>query len=472
MVVCGYLIHIVAARTLHPASYGSLVLVFSIAAWVKFIQSRLLIAGYQKVVSEDHRRIHAALASARKWHTLATVALLATYAAAVPLLARAFGDEQLGGFLLLASLEIPFYAVMVLGHYLMIGVRHYAPGAGATVIYAVARAGVACALLYVGLGVWGAIMGQVSGSLAGGVVAMTLCLRVRSTIAPASYPAMTRRALTWTSMELPTALCLMSAANLDLWFFKALVDDPTLVGLYGSAYILSRLPQFAVFGMTNAVFPRVSGALHEANTDLARSVARQSLRVCLLLFTAFSCLVASAPSEITTLLFSKEFAGAGAALMILMAAMSCFGLLWLLVALIAATGHLRLRLIVAASLLPLGVALNWILIPRYGLTGGAMASLITLALGAVTGAILLYKYLAVTLPGWTLLRCLLSGAGVFLVGRTWPATGAFLVVKMAVLGALYLVILIILRELKRDDWQIARRLLPGGSVGNKGPVGT
>jgi len=469
MVVCGYLIHIVAARVLHPASYGSLVLVFSVAVWVKFIQSRLLVAGYQKVVSEDHRRVHAALASARKWHTLTTVTLLAAYAATVPLLARAFGDSKLTWFFLLAALEIPFYAALIFGRYLMIGVRHYAPSAGATMIYAVVRAGVACALLYGGLGIRGAIIGQISGSLAGGVVAMALFLRVRSRIAHVSYPAMTSRALAWTSMELPTALCLLSVANLDFWFVKALLADDALVGLYGSAYALSRLPQFAVFGMTNAVFPRVSGALHEGNTALAQSVARQSLRICLLLFTAFSFLVASAPSEITTLLFSEKFAGAGAPLMILMVAMSCFGLLWLLVNLVAATGHLRLRLMMVAPLLPLGVALNWTLIPRYGLTGGAVASLITLAAGAVAAAILLHRYLAVAPPGWTLLRSGMAGAAVFFVGRAWwPASGALLVVKLAVLGALYLLILIILRELRRDDWQTARRLLPGTATGDSG----
>jgi len=466
MVVCGYLIHSVATRLLGPPSYGRLALVFSVTTWLKCVQAHLLVAGYQKVVSEDHRRIHAAFASGRTWYTLATVALLAAYAGAVPLLVRAFGDARLTWFLLLAAVEIPFYAALCFGRRLVIGVRHYAPSAAVMMIYAVVRAGAACALLYGGLGVRGAIMGQILGSLAGGVVAIALCLRVRSSIAPVPYPAATRRALAWTSMELPTALCLMTVVNIDLWFVKALVPGDALVGLYGSAYALSRLPQFAVFGMGAAVFPRVSGALHEGKRDLAQSVARQALRVCLLLFIALSSLVASAPSEIATLFFSEKYAAAGAPLMILMASMSCFGLLWLSATLVAATGHLRLRLAIVAALLPVGVVLCRTLIPRHQLIGGAVAALITLAIGAVAAAILLYRYLAVAPPGWTLLRCALAGAAVFFVGRAWPAAGALLVVKMAVLGALYLVILLVLREIRRDDWHTLRRLLPGASAGD------
>jgi len=87
----------------------------------------------------------------------------------------------------------------------------------------------------------------------------------------------------------------------------------------------------------------------------------------------------------------------------------------------------------------------------------------------VAAAILLHRYLAVAPPGWTLLRSGMAGAAVFFVGRAWwPASGALLVVKLAVLGALYLLILIILRELRRDDWQTARRLLPGTATGDSG----
>lgn len=452
MVVFGYVIHIAAARLLDsPADYGRFVVVLSIMTWVKYSQVLLVLPGLRKIVSEDHRRFRPALIAAGKWYSLIALAFLFGFRACVPLLAGVLADPILIPFLALAALEMPFFAALAMCRQLLTAIRRYAAEGVPMMVYSVTRAGAVCLLLALGYGVMGAIIGQIIGTGVAVAITLVLCLRVQAQIPAVPYPPMMRRAFGWTAMEFPAALGIMTLASLDLWLVQRLIEDEGLIGVYGAAFTLSRLPHFFVAGMTAAVFPRVSGAFAEGNRELAREVGRKAIRLLIVVFIPFCCLMGSSADEIVGLLFPAKFGGAGGPVVLLSIAMSCLGVTLLLCSLVAAANRPGARLALVAVLLPLGYLLICKLIPVWGLSGAAAASLVTTAVGVTLASLFVGRSLGILPPGLTILRCALAGAAVYLLGRIWPTEGLMVMVKCVAVGVFYVAGLVLLRELRKED---------------------
>ncbi|MEE9293703.1 MAG: polysaccharide biosynthesis C-terminal domain-containing protein [Phycisphaerae bacterium] len=458
-VLLGYGVHVVAARWLTPVSYGRFVIVVSVIALIKNLQGSLLLPGLFKSVSEDHRRLGAALGVAVRWYSAASIGLLVLVLIAAPVLGLAFGDAALMGLFMLAAIELPFSAMMNLGDRLLKGLRRYGVVATMMATYSVTRTCGACVLILLGVGVAGGVVGLALGSIVAGALAFFLLVRERKLMPSEPYPPMLRRALSWTAMAIPTVSARAALMAMDLWMVKAMMDDPVAAGLYGVAYTVSRLPHFITQGLVGAVFPRVSGALAEGSNALARSVSAEAMRLLIIVFVPICVLVAGSASEIAAFLFSAKYAGAGAPLSLLIISMSCSAYLSLMLALIAAADHPGVRMAVVVALLPVGAGLNLLLIPRLGLEGAATASLITLGLGAVIAGLLAYSYVRAVPPLWSCLRCVTAGGVVYAMGRAWAPTGWSVIGKLAALGTLYLVVLFLLREFQKEDLSVIRRAI-------------
>ena len=459
LLVCGYAVHIVTARNLSVESYGRFVVVISVIGVARAFQMTLLPSGFRKIVSEDHRRLHVALSVGAKWYALTVAVLFVAFLALTPLLARLLGDPALLVPMIVVAFELPFHGAFVLSRSLLGAVRHYASIALVLIVYALSRILAVAVLVYLRPVVASAVLGQVVAVLIAGAFALVLCLRARKGVPSVPYPPLMRRAWHWTAFEFPGQLGMHILTNLDLWMLTAYVTSRPLVGLYGAAYALSRLPRFFIAAVGNAVFPRVSGAHAAGDDDLARSVAARAVRLIIIVFVLACALVAGSASAVVTLLFKSAYARAGLCLAILMAAMSFFGLMSLLCSLIAAANRPGVRLALILSLVPLALVLNLLLIPRLELTGAALASLITLALGALSASIMAQRCLGTLRIKGTLLRCLAAGAAVGVLGGLWPAAGLMLLAEFALCGLLYLLILLLAREFRHDDLKLFQSLL-------------
>ena len=456
VVVCGYAIHVVAARGLSSADYGRFVLVLSLVMWVKRLESGLILPGLRKIVSEDHRRLRPALEMGAKWYAIAVACVSLAFLTAAPLLGHTFGDRILVPLLLLAALEIPFFGIYSLGSVCLNALRRYRLASATRVTYAVIRAVGACALIGLGFGVGGAVVGQIAGTLAAAGLSLAFLLDARRGMPGVEYPPLARRVFAWTLVAAPVPVIIATLTSLDLWLVKGMLPDAT-AGIYASAFTLSRLPSFMMLGLGAAVFPRVSGALAEGNHSLARSVGREAMRFVILLFVPLCFLVAGSSSEILDLLFSARYTGADTVLAILMAAMSCSGGLWLVCMLLAAADRPTVRLILIAALLPLCAIINALLIPRFGMIGAATASLVTFAVGALVGGLLVYRNLKIVPPVLSALRCVAAGAAVYALTVVWPAGGWLLIVKLTTLALLYVMLLFVLGELQASDTRAIKR---------------
>jgi O-antigen/teichoic acid export membrane protein len=281
-------------------------------------------------------------------------------------------------------------------------------------------------------------------------------LSLRSRVPTEPYPPMVRRSLAWAAMTLPSGIGVMTLLTLDMWLVKPLVGGAA-AGIYGAAFAVSRLPDVMVQGLLGAVFAKVSHALAEGKTAVARSVAVEAMRFVLVVFAPVCALTACSSGAIVRVLYTSKYSDAAPLLTILVAAI-CFGAAFkLTLQLLAAADRPGPRLAFVVALLPVSLALNVFLIRRYGLIGAAWASMITMVAGTAVGVVFVYRFLGVWPPLWTALRCGAAAAVAYGVGLQWMPGGALVIVKLALLGLLYLGLLAALGEIKADDLRAVRR---------------
>ena len=449
----GYALHIVAARWLPTADYGRFVLALSILLWTKNLQSEAFRAGLAKSVSEEHGRLRAALTVAKRWYVASAITVFVLLACAAPLIAA--GDRVLLGLLLLGSLEIPFSAAFRLSASLNNAMRRYPVVSLLQSTYAFFRPALGCSLIVLGCGAYGAIGGQViAGAIAGGVGVFLLVRTVKS-LPAIEDPSMLRRSLSWTVYALPFSVIMSTMLAMDLWFVKGLIEGADAAGVYGSAFTLARTPNFIALAVTGAVFPRVSQAIATGNLKLSGSVSKEAFRVLIIIFVPLCVLVSESATAITTFIFSGRYNAAGFPLSILIVAISVFAFFRLLLALIAASDRPGVRLLSAASIMPIGAGLNVLLIPRFGIAGAAWATLITMVMGSLVLTPFVKRYAAATLPMGTFARCGFAGTAIFVGAYFWQAEDWMLIPKLTVLTGMYVVVLFLIGELGKGDLPIS-----------------
>ncbi|MFW5996637.1 MAG: lipopolysaccharide biosynthesis protein [Lentisphaeria bacterium] len=458
-VLGGYALHVVAARWLATAEYGRFVLVLSIITWAEGFHGAAL-SGPGKVLSEDHRRLSAALGMACKWFLPSGLVGGLLLLAAAPLIASGLGDQALVGFLALAAVEIPLTGLFRMTARFSGVMRRYGVSSAIKMVYNIGRSALGCALIVLGLGAMGGLAGQILATALAAGLGVLLLLRAGRGLPRVEYPPMLRRSFSWAGYSMIMAIGLNTLIAMDLWMVKGLLADPALAGVYGAAFALARTPKFLMQALAPAVFPRVSQALAQGQAALAASVSREAFRVVIIVFVPLCVLVGESSTEIIDFVFSERYVAAGPPLMVLMVAISVFSFYQLMLSLLAAADRPGLRAAFVLALVPVGLVMNLLLIPAYGVVGAAAATLVTMIIGVLSIVWLVRGLTGAGLPCLSFLRCGISGGIVYAAARLWSAEGWVIIPRLAALGLAYVGILFILRELGRKEIRSVTGVLP------------
>lgn len=450
-------LYIVAGRVLSTDAYGRFVIAFVFLSWLNPVALTTILSGLKKIVSEDQRRLPAALAFGLKWHSLAMLVLAVVFCGAAPLVSQALNDPKLTVLLLFIGLQMPLLGLTKLGVALFESIQRFLAAAAIRLVHSLLTALGAGVGLVVGLGAAGAMGGTCAGAALGAMAAGVLLMSARRGMHPVPYPEMSRRARYWTMISLPCVLGHGTLLTLDLWFVKGTIPNPAAAGMYAAAYCLSHFPLFLGYGLADAAFPHVSGSLAADEPGQARTAARQSMRILMIAFLGISCITAACAPEIVAFVFSSRYVGASPCLVVLVPAMYFASQMHLSLRLTAAADHPGRGLAVMAVLVVIAVVLNVVLVPRLAILGAALASLITFGIGALAGTILVYRYLSVWPSFWTAVRSSAAGIVVYVLCGAWPVVPALVLVKLAVSSLIYVLLLVAARELRKTDL-IALRL--------------
>lgn len=403
-----------------------------------------------------------------------------------PAIAAFEHDSELAPHLRLAAaivLLYSFYAVFVGSAN---GARQFHKQAGLDMVFATLRVG----LVLIAAALWHATLPAVGGWALTAV--LCLLLSVFWVGLPPKAAAATavpvRRMLGYISWLLVYLSAINVLMFLDGWWLKRLCTEAALfsgvsdvkrsvdalVGVYGAAQTVARLPYQLILAGAFVVFPLLSVPALQADRNLARQYVTTTLRYATVAMLAMVVALGTRPEATLRLLYPSEYSTGAASLAILLSAYACFSLLTIVGTITNSLGYTA-ETAGIGLLTAITTCVSVYTSIRQGLTlheqplrAAAFGLFVGMAGGLVTSLIFLYARLRATLPISTLLRAGVAlGASLF-IGRLWPAPGTAgllgsklgTLLSSGVALVVYLGVLFVLRELSLAEILSLRRRRP------------
>lgn len=436
------------ARQLGPERFGEWRVVLSVLAWfVIFLSSGIADVAAKAIAERPADERFLGRAAYLGQLALAAVILVVMLVLAGPL-AAALGEPELAGLIRIASLDVPFQALFMTAVGILLGRHQFERQAVALAVYATAKLVAISALVVMGFGVAGALVGGAVATAVG--FAVTFRPLVGAKVPLAELRPHVRSLATLAPAFVGLNLIEGAGQSVDLWLVSATVTSAAAIGWYASALVLADIPLFLFIGLTRIVFPSTARVIAEGRTELASRYTAQSVRIGILVTMLALAIAVGAGKDALELLYSARYVGAYLSLTILMVAAvgravreACTNVLMV-----------QNRQPTAISVLlftVLGeVALLAVLAPRFGIAGAAAAAAVGALLGGAWSAWEVRALLG-RQPLATLGRSAIAAAAVaFLMSRI-ELPAPWVVLTAAGGTVLYLVALALLREFSAQD---------------------
>ena len=238
-----------------------------------------------------------------------------------------------------------------------------------------------------------------------------------------------------------------------------------LAGNYEALRTIALLPYQALLVITFVVFPLVSRSTFAEDREATRLYVTQTLRYALMIAAAMAVVLAARPLAILGILYKPAYAEGASALPVLAASVCGLALLSVSGSIINASGRPGIAAgVVAATVAAGGGAAS--LLVRAASPGPEMllASALSNAIGVALGLALALAYLrrrfSAGPPLMTVVRVGGSAAAAVVAGRLVPGAGKIAgLFALAVVAVVFLVALVVLRELGPADSAKVRKIL-------------
>ncbi|TXH03988.1 MAG: hypothetical protein E6R05_02870 [Candidatus Moraniibacteriota bacterium] len=238
--------------------------------------------------------------------------------------------------------------------------------------------------------------------------------------------------------------------TIDLFLVTILLADDHLTGLYNAAVTVGRIPYYLFYALALALLPTIAKTEAHRDTAATKKLLQQSLRLMLFLLVPLVTLLALYAPETLHLFYGQAFFQAALPMTILAVGVGALTVFYVFTFALNGAGLLRFPLVLAIGGVVLGLILNLVLIPLYGLIGAAMAVTtvsILLMLG-ILGKV--FTHFELDFPWRTALFAALGAILIVLLSHFLPA-GHWFILSSLLLGFLYLGFLYLTRAMTKDD---------------------
>ncbi|MEK7728426.1 MAG: oligosaccharide flippase family protein [candidate division KSB1 bacterium] len=446
----GLAVNLGLARLLGVVEYGNYGLVISVLVVIEIF----VIAGIPEVIQkfggEQPEAMAQLVRQTLRWQMLYTVLLYGGLWLATPLLVR---DESLIALLRIAGLDIIVYGLYKYFLGVQNGLHRFQPYSWLGIIYALSRAIAILGLVALGFSVQGALIGNIIASCAGLLFALFWYRppRVETAPMPVRYGA-------WALQNVLYSFGLNTLFAIDLWLIKYFLSEHE-VGLYVSVSVLAKLSYLMSIAVSVMLLPSLARATAQQQEQRSEELIRDTLRYLLIFLTLLNLVVALFAKEIIALLFGAQFADAANVLVWLMAGHSCITLMAVSNTVMIARNMMHTCFVRVLALVALDVALNFALVPRFQLLGGALATSLVGVLGAALALWHIRREAKPLLFSWSIPRMLGVALGVYIIAQSVAFASVDFIAKAIVLTGLYFLLLWMSKEISAVDLRRLRESL-------------
>jgi len=459
--VAGYVVAVVLGRELGPERYGVYGVVISVLVAVELIGRLGIPQATAKLVAEVHEHERSFERTAITLTAATFLAIGAAFAAAAPLLARAFAIEDGAHLFRLAAIDIPFYGMCFCLQHILNGQRRFGSEGLGVSLYGTSKALGVLSLLAVGVTVERALIVNVLASVVG-------CGYFVTRLSPGRFRPALSEAGPILRVAGPIALFVLASQllqNFDLWFLKWIGSGVggTTIGHYVAATTLARLPGVAHFVMVAVLVPTVSRAASVGDTETLARLVRGAVRFLVLVLPPSCAFLAVRSEQLMELVFTGAYSKGALIQAILVVRYGVLGvLLMTFCSVLIGLGEPRRAALQMLQLVPLGAVLAPLLIRSRALPaeeGAAWAALLTILVGVVLSGLAVSRRIGPpvtlrTVASAALVTALLAG-----VLSLWSPPPLLIIVELVVAVPALATLLVILGAVSRSE--LAALLRPG-----------
>ena len=229
------------------------------------------------------------------------------------------------------------------------------------------------------------------------------------------------------------------------------------------------LPQTVHCCPTLILLSTITRLLLNGETEAARNLGRDAMRLVLGIFP-FAALVAGAAPGIVRLIFGQRFLSAAAPLAPLIFGAVALMMISVVSAILIGSGKPGWAVALAALLIPLTLTGCLYLIPAFGLRGAALATTLSAATGAIASMLVVKRLWGVLPSAATLLRSFLLSTMAYILAAWWQTPGILLMLKLPAISLLICLGYFVSGEFSAAEKSMLRSLLipPGTADANTG----
>jgi O-antigen/teichoic acid export membrane protein len=456
----GYVIQVGLGRYLGPVEYGTFGVILTIMNMVNLFLTYGFPKSAAKYIAEGKVKTGSIIKTATRVQLIFCTLGFIIYLGLSSVIANLLNDPGLTRYIMLSSISIPAYALFAIysGGYLN-GMRRFGRQALVSIVNSLGKVGLVFIFVLIGWGVNGAILGYIGSSLFGLVLAFRFVRPIEKGEDTFSW----KQLLSFGIPVTVFAVLFFLLMSIDLYAVKALDAVKADVGYYTAASTISKLSYYLFAGLAITLLPSISKSTSTGNVEQTGNYIRRSMRYMTLILLPVTLLISATSSGLTELIYSSTYINAAEPLSILVLGLALLSVFSVLNSVIMGAGKPGVAVWIILPLVLMDILLNIYLIPRYGLTGAALATTSTGFVGMCAVAIYVYWKFKALVNALSALKIVLASVVIYLIAVSVSVPPAWLVLLYIGLAALYAVMLWVLREIQREDIEMVKKIV---NIGN------
>lgn len=443
--VTGYMIYMTLARLLGPELFGIYSIVIGLISTISMVLITSINQATSKYVSEQNILASSIKKSSLKLQFILGTTIFISFLGLSNFVAALFNDQNLAYYFRLAAPIILFYSFygVFLGY--VNGLKQFKKQALLEILYSTFKVSLILLLVVLGYSLLGALVGFVGATLLIFLISILL-FGVKGD--HRNFPM--GKLFKFQIPIMAYTLLINLLLNIDLFLIKALSEPDVsnlYAGFYTAALTIARISYMAIIPISYVIFPFISESSYKKDKTKTKIYITNCLRFCAMFLALVAILLSTNAHEVITLLYSDAYSSAAVPLSIV-----CFGLIFLSLitistSIISADGLPKNSFKIVAGVFAIDFVLNYLLIPKYNLTGAAVATTISMGLGATICLIYLKKRFDAFLPLSSLLKVIAASGIVYFLSYFIKLEGILLIAKLSLLSGFFLGIILLSKEI-------------------------
>lgn len=462
-VLSGWAIHIGSKRILGLADYGTFGILLSLLTLYRIFLATGVNRAVSRYISREPARARSIRRQALKLQIALGAGLCLVIWVAAPGLARLWQNDAFTGYIRLTGFFLPVFGIYSVYRGTLNGYTMFGQEARVSILYSLFKVAFLFGLIFL-FSYWGdrRLYGAITGYLAAIIGATILARAFCPTGEEAgglSFPL--TRIVRFAFPVVLFSFIISLIQHLDLYFVRALIASGAdlATGCYTCAQQFARIPYMLLYALSLTIFPNIAaGTAGPGRPEEMAGMIRKALRGGLLLVLPIAALIGGGAGPLVGWVYGADSMAAGAPLHYLIFGQTLLALLLVLTTIITARGRPWLSFFLVTGTLGIDAALNYLLIPEYGISGAALATTIAAGLGMAGAAAAVYRHFHALFFPLSTIKIVIASALIYWLTRLINPSGWLIPPIFLLLFATYILLLLVSREIDKDDWRMIQSL--------------